>query len=231
MAKEKCITIKKPLIDYIETHYPEFEYEGGTSSFYAFVRKSENGIYDHILVERVFFNGKIHLIISEVASCYNKSWKCIPHTTVGIGTSLGALITGKKYYQAGTGEHTCDNNLEDLQNAFNGICKDIERYVLRFFEKSHRDIENDKQLTTIYSYMRNQFMTLTDEEVQSVINHWKQTEKNTQSSIISFHPIEEKWLSDIQQELGYSTLSDKTRNQIARIVAILFKEEYRFSEK
>ena len=74
-------------------------------------------------------------------------------------------------------------------------------------------------------------MTLTDEEVRSVINHWKQTEKNTQSSIISFHPIEEKWLSDIQQELGYSTLSDKTRNQIARIVAILFKEEYRFSEK
>lgn len=49
--------------------------------------------------------------------------------------------------------------------------------------------------------------------------------------IISFHPIEEKWLSDIQQELGYSTLSDKTRNQIARIVAILIKEEYRFSEK
>ena len=226
MEKERCISIKKSLIEYIETNFPEFTYEGGTSSFYAFVRKSENGIHDYILIEREFYNGEIHLIISEVASCYNTSWKCIPNTTVGFGTSLGALITGKNYYQAGTGSHVCDNNYDDLQNAFCGIRSDIERYVLKYFDKCHRDINNDKQLSTVYSYMQTQLKLLTNEDVQSIVNHRKQSEKDRQSSGNVFHPIEEKWISEIQQELGYTSVADKLRNQIARMVIILFREKY-----
>ena len=49
MPAEKCIPVKKKLIDYMSKQFPYFPFEGGNSTFYAFRRENPDGIYDHII--------------------------------------------------------------------------------------------------------------------------------------------------------------------------------------
>ena len=86
MPAEKCIPVKKKLIDYISKQFPDFLFEGGNSTFYAFCRENPDGIYDHIIIQREFFEGTLSLVITEAAACYNCSWKGIPWATVGYDT-------------------------------------------------------------------------------------------------------------------------------------------------
>ena len=70
----------------------------------------------------------LSLVITEVASCYNKSWKGIPWFTVGYGTDIGVLITGKQHFDANIGWHRCKNAPDELQKVLVDIKGDIYTY-------------------------------------------------------------------------------------------------------
>lgn len=59
MQGERCIPIKKKLAGYMSQRFPEFVFEGSTSQFYAFRRENDDGIYDHIMLQRDFYKGTI----------------------------------------------------------------------------------------------------------------------------------------------------------------------------
>lgn len=245
MQSEKCIPIKKRLVEYMCKWYPDFLFQGGTSQFYAFRRDNPDGIYDHIIIQREFFEGTISLVITEIASCYNKSWKGIPWFTVGYGTDIGVLITGKNSYDANIGWHRCKNHPEELQKAFDGIREDIDAYVLGFFGKSHEKIRTDKRKVITNSYMQMQFAVLSGEDVQTIKDYLvrvnkayseyrkncrKNGERETTSyfDVISLHPIVEHWITDIQERLNYSYLSENTRTQLIKDTTVLFRDNYSF---
>ena len=73
MAKAKYIIVKKQIVPYIENRFPDFRFENRPGKIYSFRRVNEDNLYDYILVNSEFFEGKIILQVSEVATCYNKS--------------------------------------------------------------------------------------------------------------------------------------------------------------
>lgn len=245
MQSVKCIPVKKRLVDYMCEWFPHFIFQGGDSQIYAFRRENSDGIYDHIIMQRDFFEGVLSLVITEVASCYNKSWKGIPWFTVGHGTGIGVLITGKQYYDANTGWHRCKNDPDELQKILTDIRGDIDTYVFDFFEKCHKKIHADKRKVITNSYMQTQFLTLSEEDIQAIKAYLvranksyseyrkdckKRGEKETTPyfDIIPLHPIVEHWVADIQEQLNYSYLSESIRIQLINDTTVLFRDNYNF---
>lgn len=62
MQSEKCIPIKKRLVEYMCKWYPDFLFQGGTSQSYAFRRDNPDGIYDHIIIQREFLREQFPLL-------------------------------------------------------------------------------------------------------------------------------------------------------------------------
>lgn len=245
MPAEKCIPVKKKLIAYMAGQFPDFLFQGGNSTFYAFRRANADGLYDHIIIQREFFEGVLSLVITEAASCYNQSWKGIPWFTVGSSTDIGVLITGKNQYPADTGWHRINNSIEELDGLFEAIKSDIDTYVLKFFANSHERINSDKQMTAMNSYMKVQFTELSEVDISAVkqylvdvsranSEYWKQCKKaGTKQTIAYFdliplHPIVEKWLTEIQNALNYSYLSDKIRTKLIKDTTVLFRDRFNF---
>lgn len=245
MQSKKCIPIKKRLVDYMCERFPDFIFEGGNSQLYAFRRENPNGIYDHIIIQRDFFEGVLSLVITEVASCYNKSWKGIPWFTVGYDTDIGVLITGKQRYDANTGWHRCKNDPEELPKILDGIREDIDTYVFKFLEKCHEKIHTDKYKVITNSYMQTQFSILSEEDIKTVKEYLicvnkayseyrktcrKHGEKETTPyfDVIPLHPIVEHWIEEIQEQLNYSYLSENIRIQLIKDTTVLFRDNYNF---
>lgn len=245
MTGERCIPIKKKFVDVMSRQFPDFPLEGSTSQFYAFRRENVDGIYDHIIVQREFYEGTISLIIAEAASCYNQSWKGIPWFTVGLDTDIGVLITGKKRYDANTGWRRCKNREEELPGLFEEIQKDIDTYVLAFFEKSHQTINADKRITATGAYMKNQLAALSEEEIRAVkeylvnvsqayMEYGRACKKSGQQEtkeyfdMIPPHPIVERWVTELQKALNYPSLSNNMRTRLIKDTTILFRDQFNF---
>lgn len=245
MQSEKCIPIKRTLVDYMCRWFPDFLFAGAASQVYAFRKENPDGIYDYIMMYREFYQGTISLVITETASCYNKSWKGIPWFTVGCSTDIRVLITGKNCYDPNIGWHRCKNNPEEFGVLLDGIREDIDTYVLDFFKRSHRKILADKCMVTTNSYMQTQFKELSEEDVQAVKEYMvrankayseyrtdcrKKGQKATKPyfEIIPLHPVMECWLTDIQKHLNYTYLSESIRKQIIKDAGLLFRDHYDF---
>lgn len=249
MQTEKCIPIKKKFIDYMSKWFPDFSFEGSNSQCYAFRRENPDGIYDHIIVQREFYKGMISLVVTEVASCYNKSWRGIPWFTVGHGTDIAVLITGKKIYDVNIGWHRCKNDAEELCGLFDKIRKDIDAYVIGFFAKCHKKINADKCMVITNSYMQAQFAELSEEDVNKVKEYMVNSNKayseyrkayrkackksGVKETIpyvdpVPLHPIMEDWLTDIQERLNYACLSESMRTQLIKYITLLFRDNYDF---
>lgn len=245
MQGERCIPIKKKFIDYMSKWFSDFQFVGSNSQFYAFRRENPDGIYDHIIIQREFYEGTLSLIVTEAASCYNKSWKGIPWFTVGQCTDIGVLITGKNVYDANIGWRRCKNDVEELNRLFDEIRKDIDTYVIDFFAKCHEKINADKFIVITNSYMQAQFEVLSERDIHAIKEYLvdvskayseytkackKSGEKETIEyyDIIPLHPIVEHWVTDIQNLLNYSHLSKDMRIQIIRKTTVLFRDNYDF---
>lgn len=225
--------------------FPEFTLESSDNQFYAFRRENPDGIYDHIILQRDFFGGELSLVITEAASCFNRSWKGIPWFTVGYSTDIGVLITGKQRYDANTGWHRCKNDPKELQKILDGIREDMDTYVLAFFEKCHQKIHADKRKMITNSYMQTQFPILSEDDVQAIKEYLvrvnkayskyrrackKRGEKETAPyfDIIPLHPVVEHWITDIQAQLHSSFLSESMRTQLIKDTTVLFRDRYNF---
>ena len=245
MQREKCVPVKKRLIDSMREWFPDFIFEGGSSQLYAFRRENTDGIYDHVIIQRDFFEGMLSLVITEVASCYNRSWKGIPCFTVGYGTDIGVLITGKQCYNANTGWHRCKNSPEELQQILDSIRGDMDTYVFKFFEECHEKIHADKRKVMTHLYMQTQFPTLSEEDIQAIKEYLvrvnkayseygrackKRGEKEATPyfDMIPLHPIVEHWITDIQEQLNFSSLSESVRTQLIKDTTVLFRDHYNF---
>lgn len=245
MQGERCIPIKKKFIEYMSKWYSDFQFVGGSSQFYAFRRENSDGIYDHIIIQREFYEGTLSLIVTEAASCYNKSWKGIPWFTMGHSTDIGVLITGKNYYDANIGWYRCGNNAEELNGLFDEIRKDIDTYVIDYFTKCHEKINADKFLVITNSYMQDQFEVLSEGDIHAIkeylanvskaySEYTKACKKNGEKEtieyydIIPLHPIVEHWVTDIQELLDDAHLSKNMRIQIIRKTTVLFRDNYNF---
>lgn len=245
MQNEKCIPIKKKFIAYMSTWFSDFLFEGGNSQFYAFRRENSDGLYDHIIIQREYYEGILSLVVTKAASCYNKSWKGIPWFTVGYDTDIGALITGKNGYDAKIGWHKCNNNAEKLYGIFDEIRKDIDTYVLGYFAKCHEKINKDRDMVITNSYMQAQFAELSKEDIDAVKKYLvnvnkaysvyrKMCRKNgeqettTYFDLIPLHPMVEHWVTDIQEQLNYSYLSEGIRTQLIVHTTVLFRDNYNF---
>lgn len=241
MAGERCIPIKKKFVDYMSRQFPDFSLKGSTSQFYAFCRENPDGIYDYIIIQREFYEGMIDLVITEVASCYNQSWKGIPWFTVGLETDIGVLITGKNHYDASTGWRRCKNSEEELPGLFEMIRKDIDKYVLAFFKKSHQTINEDKRMTATGTYMKARLAALGEDEISAVkeylvnvnqayMEYRRGCKKSGQQEsieyfdIIPLHPIVKQWASDIQRALNYPNLSMR----LIKDITALFRDQFDF---
>lgn len=242
---ERCVPIKKKFVNYMAGQFPEFAFEGSSSQFYAFRRENADSIYDHIIVQREFYEGMIGLVVTEVASCYNQSWKGIPWFTVGLDTDIGVLITGKNRYDANTGWHRCKNSAEELPRLFEEIRTDIDTYVMAFFEKSHHTINADKRMTATGAYMKAQLTALSEDEAaavkeylgnvsQAYMGYSRDCKKSGQREtteyfdIIPLHPIVERWVSELQKALNYSSLSKNMRTRLIKDTTVLFRDQFDF---
>ena len=225
--------------------FPDFFFEGGNSQFYAFRRNNSDEIYDHIILQKELYENTLRLAITEVASCYNQSWKGIPSAVVGYSTDIAVLITGNHHYKVGTGWHECENKAEELEGLLDEIRKDIDTYVFNYFIKNHEKINADQRLVTINSYMQSQFKLLSENDIQAIKEYlidvnktygayrkscMKNKEKETTRyfDIIPLHPIVECWLNDLSDRLNYSHFSDSTRHQIITQTTVLFRDNYNF---
>lgn len=245
MQNEKCLPIKKKFIAYMSKWFSDFMFEGSADQFYAFRRENPDGLYDHIIVQRDFYEGTISLVVTVAASCYNKSWRGIPWFTIGHDTDIAVLITGKKRYDADTGWHRRKNNAEEIYGIFDEIRKDIDTYVLNYFTECHKKINMDKRMVITNSYMQAQFAALSEEDINAVkkylvslnkaYSEYRKVcrKKGEQETVLYFdtiplHPIVEKWITDIQEQLNYSYLSESIRTQLAEQTTILFRDNYNF---
>lgn len=225
--------------------FSDFLFEGSTSQFYVFRRKNADGIFDYIIIQREFYEGTISLVITEVASCYNKLWKGIPCFTVGYDTDIGALITKKNYYDANIGWHRSKNDVEELSELFDGIRKDIDTYVIDYFLKCHEKINADNLMRVTNSYMQTQFTILNQEDIKLIKEYLvnvdkaysqymmdckknKKKEIKEYFEIIPVHPIVERWIINIQKLLNYSNLSKSIRTKLIKDVTVLFRDNYNF---
>lgn len=245
MKDKRCIPIKKKFVDYMSHWFSDFLFQGNTSQFYVFRRENIDGIFDYIIIQREFYEGMISIIITEVASCYNKLWKAIPYYTIGYDTDIGVLITKKNYYNADIGWHRVQNDVEQLPELFDGIRKDIDTYVMDFFSKCHKKINEDKCMSVTNSYMKTQFTILSEDDIKSIkeylVNsnkaysqYMKDCKKNKEKEtiewfdIIPLHPIVERWIADIQKLLNYSNLPKNIQKRLIRDTIILFKDNYNY---
>lgn len=245
MSNEKCIPIKRELIAYMFEYFLDFSFQGNRGNIYAFRRDNHDGIYDYIILQRDFFEGEISLIISELASCYNSSWRGIPWFTIGYETDIQVLKTGKKYYDAISGWHKVGNCKEELNGLFSAIKSDIETYAMSYFSKSHEKLHADTHMTITNVYMQAQVLTMQPNQVIMLkeflvtLNHAysayrKECRKNKQEEqidyydILPLHPLIEQWLLDIQKILNYSSLSKQIRTQLIGYTTILFRDAYNF---
>lgn len=245
MQNEKSIPVKKKLIDYMSTHVSEFSFVGGNSKMYAFRCDHFDGLYDYILIQREFHEGTLSLIISEAATCYNKSWKAIPHFIVGSDTDIAVLITGKHRYDVDTGWHRGENNEEELYRLFDEIRMDLHTYVLKYFTECHKSINANRCMVYCNSYMQMQFKVLCDHDIYSIKQYLIHTSKayseyrmtcrknKIQEEIAYFDLIPlplcmEHWLTDIQAFLRLSELSEAKRTQILKYTTLLFRDHYQF---
>ena len=243
MKTQRCIPIKKKLVDYMAEYFPDYEFKGTTNILYGFTKENNDGIYNHIMIQREFFEGKIQLIIAEVGACYNKNWKGIPMLRVGYCTDIGCLITGRTIHPAGIGWHFCDNNADDLQQLFDQIKSDIDTYVIDFFQKKHEQINSNQLLTTINAQMQTELLTLSADEVASIQaylidvsradseyykthRHILRGEAMSYYEIIPMHPIVEKWISEIEQRVGLSSIARNLRHDMIRQAINLFYDNY-----
>lgn len=245
MPNKKCIPIKKKLISYMSKHFSDFLFVGNHSNFYAFCRENQCGIYDYIIIQKEFFEGILSIIITEVASCYNKNYRAIPHFTVGYNTDIAILITGKNTYDTATGWHSIENNAEQLNDLFEQIKKDIDNYVMDYFEKCHKKINSNKYMTVMNYYVQAQFKMLCDDEINSIKqylvdvnkaysayrkickrNGLKESKAYFDSIIV--HTTIQKWLIDIQKMLGYGYLSKSIKMQMITNITILFRDNFNF---
>lgn len=246
MQKEKCISIKKSLVDFMKQNYPDFVFAGSAGSAYAFSRESE-GIYDYIILWRDFFEGNIYLSVSEVATCFNKSWKGVPVCVVGRGTSIGVLITGKNRYDACVGEHKCKNCKEELPGLYMQIKQDVDKYVLPYFENCRKELCDDKCKYVTGRYMQEQFGKLYPEEIAEMkrylvevntaySDYYKECKKLGKCldtnrfafDMVPMNGILGKWLTEIQDLLEYTHLSEDVRRSIIKYTTFLFRDEYDF---
>lgn len=218
MAKAKYIIVKKQIVPYIENRFPDFRFENRPGKIYSFRRVNEDNLYDYILVNSEFFEGKIILKVSEVATCYNKSSKYIPNRTLGKGTSIGVLITGKNYYPANTGNHTCENNDEDLNRILVEIGDDIDRYVMGYFKRCHEELNHDRQLLVARDYLQSKFDSMSFEEAQAIRDAWE--------GLGYLHPVFEEWIEGIQKELRLKDLSESLRTKLVRFVILYFADVF-----
>ena len=245
MSNKKCISIKKKLTSYMSKHFSDFLFVGSYSNFYAFRRENQCGIYDYIIIQKEFFEGILSVIVTEVASCYNKNYRAIPHFIVGYNTDIAVLITGKNTYNTAIGWHSIENNAEQLNDLFELIKKDIDNYVMDYFEKCHKKINSDKYMTVMNCYVQAQFKMLCDDEINSIKQYLvdvnktysayrKMCKKNgLKESKAHFHSIAvhttiQKWLTDIQKILGYAYLSKSIKMQMIKNITILFRDNFNF---
>lgn len=245
MANKRCIPVKKELIKFMSIHFPDFLFQGCNGPLYAFCQKNDDGIYDYILIQREYYEETISLCISEIASCYNRNWQGVPWFTVGYGTDIAVLITGKNCYDAHVGWHKGKNDKEDLNKLFYAIKSDIDTYVLTFISKCHEKINSDKHMVETNMYMQSQFSLLNEEEVHSIKNYLVEVNKAYQEyrkeckikkqketidyfDIIPLHSHVEKWVTEIQKILGYSKLSRNLRIRLIKDTTVLFRDTYGF---
>lgn len=243
MQGERCIPIKKKLVGYMFQRFPEFVFEGSTSQFYAFRRENDDGIYDHIIIQRDFYKGTISLVITEVTSCYNTSWKGIPWFTVGCETDIACLITGKGYYEAGTGWRRCSNHEEELPGLFAAIGADIETYVIGYFRQCHAKMNSSRYMTVMSSYLRSRFSALDEDEVASIkeylisaakaySEHDKACKKSGKREAIEgvdvpfLHSTVKGWVADIQGSLKVSDLPANAEIKIRVDSLTLFSDRF-----
>lgn len=245
MSNKKCIPIKKKLTSYMSKHFSDFLFVGSYSNFYAFRRENQCGIYDYIIIQKEFFEGILSVIVTEVASCYNKNYRAIPHFIVGYNTDIAVLITGKNTYNTAIGWHSIENNAEQLNDLFELIKKDIDNYVMDYFEKCHKKINSDKYMTVMNCYVQAQFKMLCDDEINSIKQYLvdvnktysayrKMCKKNGLKESkayfdnIAVHTTIQKWLTDIQKILGYAYLSKSIKMQMIKNITILFRDNFNF---
>ncbi len=245
MSKEKCIPIKKGLVSYMASNFSDFVFKGSVGTFYAFQKSNEDGIYDYIIIQRDFYESMVVLVITEVTSCYNCNWRGIPWFTVGLGTDIGVLITGKNSYKPDVGWHKCNNKVEELDFVFSGIGSDINTFVYPYFSKCHEKIKLDKLLTTTAVYMKEQLTLLNEEEIylikqylvdvnKAYSSYGKMCRKSNQKEtldywdVIPLHRKIEQWLEDIKNQLKYSYLSDDIRIKIIKYTTVLFRDYFDF---
>lgn len=245
MPAPKCIPIKKKLIASMSKWFPDFFFEGGNSQFYAFRRDNSDGIYDHIILQKELHENTLRLVITEVASCYNQSWKGIPSLVVGYSTDIAVLMTGNHHYKVGAGWHECANKAEELEGLLDEIRKDIDTYVLNYFTENHEKINADQWLVTTNSYMQSQFKLLSENDIQTIKEYLidvnkaycayrkvcvKNKEKETTRyfDVIPLHAIVECWLNELRDQLNYSHFSDSTRHQFITQTTVLFRDNYNF---
>lgn len=245
LKNEKCIPIKRALIAYMSKNFFDFSFQGSSGNLYAFCRENNDGIYDHIIMQREFYEGTISMIITELASCYNRSWRGIPWFAIGYETDIQVLKTGMKYYDATLGWHKVDNCKNELDGLFSAIKSDIDTYAMPYFLKNHDKLNADKLMTITNTYMQAQIITLNPNQVdeikeflvtvnQSYCAYRKECRKNNRKEqiehfdILPQHPLIEQWLSDIQKQLNYSNLSKNIRKQLIRDTTILFRDAFDF---
>ncbi len=245
MSHKRCIAIKKKLVDYMSKHFSDFLFVGSHSNFYAFRRENECEIYDYIIIQKEFFEGILSVIITEVASCYNKNYKAIPYFTVGYHTNIAVLITGKNCYDTDIGWHSIENKAAQLNDLFGLIKKDINNYVMDYFEKCHKKINSDKYMTVMNCYVQAQFKMLCDDEINSIKQYLVDVNKTYSAyrkmckknglkeskayfDSIAVHTTIQKWLIDIQKILGYGYLSKSIKMQMIKNITILFRDNFNF---
>ena len=245
MAGNRCIPIKKPLVAYMAEHFPEYSFVGVNGMFYGFTRFCGDGTYEHIVIQREFYEGTISLVLTEVAVCYNRNWRGIPWFTIGYETDIAVLITGSKIYDASTGWRRCENDKNKLNGLFDAIGADIRKYVFPFFHECHQKIGSDKIRKRVCEYLQAELPNLSEETVASIKQHIhemnqvysrymaecrKKGENPTLkvSQMDPLHPQEKSWMTDIQRILGFPALSESAYNRIYGYMIILFRDYYDF---
>lgn len=229
----RCIPIKRKLVEFFDTVFPDFKFQATSGELYIFRKENIDHLYDYIFIQKEFFEGKISLAVSEVSCCYNQSWKGIPHSILGKSTSIGVLITGKNYYPAEIGWNQCDNNNQALDGLFHAIQKDIEKYVIPFFYQQHLELAQDTISKKIYTYTQHIFPKLKDLEIETLkqwlgqINRAYREHKQIERYFFAVEcpTILQSWLETIEKELQKEKIQ-LDKNEIIKKLLILFRDYF-----
>lgn len=243
MAKERCIPIRKRLVEFMASEYPDFLYQGNHSFFYGFTRMNPDGICDHIVLQREFFQGKIGLVLTEAASTYTRNYRSIPWWIVGYETDIGVLITGENSYPAEIGWRYCENRVDALPELFGAIKNDIDTYVLDYFDACHKRIQEDPHLPILYAYIEPRLSTLSDAEIKSIQAYdqevtraffeydrecIKQNVRTTKwcYELIPFHPLLEQWLNALKDQFQVESFPLDLKMKLVNSMMRLFLDRY-----